>query len=55
MNMRLDDGGDAQPLALRQRDVLLDVAIRVDHERLAHGGAADQIARLCQLVVIDMS
>ena len=41
------DARDAHPLAGRRGKIRRDIAIGIDHDGLAGGGTADEIARLC--------
>ena len=54
VDVRLGDVGDAQPVARGERDEALDVAARVDHDRFAGRLAADQVARLGEVLVVDV-
>ena len=46
MDVSFGDVRDPQVLRLCRTDILLDVAIGVDHHRLTSGSAAYQVARL---------
>ncbi len=52
VDVRLGDVSDSQPLLLRRSHVGVHPAIGIDHHRFACGGAADQVRRLSQLVVV---
>jgi hypothetical protein len=54
VDVRLGDGGDAQAVVGGEREVGVDVAARVDHDGLAGRLAADQVAGLGQVLVVDV-
>ena len=52
LHVGLDDGGDLRPLALRERDVLVDqVDVGIDDGELADGLAAEQVGGARGVVV----
>lgn len=53
VNVSLRDVADAKTMLGCSRKVPVDVAVRIDDERLAGALAPDQIARLCEAVVIE--
>ena len=53
MDVRLSHGGDAEALVLGEVDIPVEVAVGIDDERLAGGRAADQIAGLGELFVVE--
>jgi len=53
MDVRLGDVRETQPLALGGGDVLVHVAVRVHHDRLAGGVAADEVRGLREAVVVE--
>jgi hypothetical protein len=55
VDVRLRDRDDAQALARRGGDVAVDVALGVEHDRLAGALAADQVGVLGELRVVDLS
>ena len=52
VEVRLDHLGDAQTVRLGIAEVLGDVALRIDHDRLTGLGVADEIARVRQAVQV---
>src|SRR5512146_2068564 len=53
VDVRFGDGRDAQAFGSRLCDVLVQVAIGIDDDRLAGRGAADEVARLSEGVVVE--
>ncbi len=53
MDVGLGDMGDPEALRLSRADVPSDIPVRVDDERLTGGGAADEIARLGKLGIVE--
>jgi len=51
VDVRLGHGGDGEVVRLREGDVAVHVALRVDEERLAGVGAADEVGVLRELRV----
>src|SRR5580765_7353068 len=54
MEVREDDMGDAQAMLLGERQVLLNVALRIDHRGDAGGLVADQIRRVREAIQIKL-
>ena len=53
--VRLEDAGDAQTVACRLLDVLLDRVRGVDDERLGGFGGADQIGGAAEIVIDELA
>ena len=53
VNVRLADVRDAQVLLLGSGEVLADVAVGIDDDRLTRALAADQVARLGERRVVE--
>ena len=53
MDVRLGDVRDAEPRRRGGREVALEVAVRVDDERLSGALAADEVARLGEGGIVD--
>ena len=55
VDVGLGDVGDAEPLGLRAAQIRLEMAVGIYDQRLARGLAADEIAGLRELVVVEAS
>jgi hypothetical protein len=55
MYVRFGDVGNPEPLGLGRLKVRIDVPVGVDHERLATHGAAEEVACLRELGVVEAS
>jgi hypothetical protein len=55
VNMRLRNGGDAEPVLSRNRAIPIDIPFRIDDERLTGSLTPDEIGVLSEVRVDDLS